>query len=175
MYRSCMGERQGASAARATTGSKRKRTEPPTAATPSRRRSPAKAAPEPPAGPKVLVVDDDAEIREWLRLSLSLRGWTVDEAVTGDEAVQRLDAVEPDVVLLDHQMPGMTGIECAATLRKASGELRIILASAYIDPALTKEARDLHILPIAKADHVRLFDLFELLAEQLRATRAPVA
>jgi CheY-like chemotaxis protein len=130
---------------------------------------------EEPTGPKVLVVDDDAEIREWLRLSLSLRGWTVEEAVTADEAIQRLGVLRPDVVLLDHQMPGMTGIECAATLRAASDDLRIILASAYIDPALTKRARDLHILPIAKADHARLFDLFELLAGQLRTARAPVA
>ena len=173
MYRSCMAER-GASSARATTGSNRKRVEPATT-TSSRRRSIAKSGDGEPAGPKVLVVDDDVEIREWLRLSLSLRGWTVEEAATGDEAVERLGVVQPDVVLLDHQMPGMKGTECAATLREKSGELRIILASAYIDPALTKRARELHILAIAKTDHERLFDLFELLAGQIRTARAPVA
>ena len=174
MYRSCMGERRGSSSARSTTGSTRKRAEP-AATTSSRRRSTAKSSEGEPTGPKVLVVDDDVEIRAWLRLSLSLRGWTVEEAVSGDEAVQRLSAVQPDVVLLDHQMPGMTGIECAATLREASDELRIILASAYVDPALMKSARDLRILPIAKTDHERLFDLFELLAGQIRTERAPVA
>ena len=120
------------------------------------------------------MVDDDVQIRDWLRLSLSLRGWVVEEAVTGDEALERLDQVRPDVVLLDHQMPGMKGIDCAAALRQGSSDLRIILASAHIDPALTKHARDLQILPIEKADHARLFQLFELLAEQIQTSRTTV-
>jgi CheY-like chemotaxis protein len=171
-----MGQRSGDLPARAATGSRRKRAEPlSSATTKSRRRSTTESGAGEPVGPKVLVVDDDADIRDWLRLSLSLRGWTVEEAVTGDEAVERLGAVQPDVVLLDHQMPGMTGIECAAALREASAELRIILASAYIDAGLTRRAREQNILPIEKTEHARLFDLFDLLAEQIQSSRAPVA
>jgi CheY-like chemotaxis protein len=122
--------------------------------------------------PTVLVVDDDDEAREWLRLTLSLRGWIVEEVTTGDAALERIAAVRPDVVLLDHDMPGMKGIECAAALRKTSSELRIILASAFIDTEPSKRARELQILPIAKTEHERLLDLFGLLSEQLQARRA---
>jgi CheY-like chemotaxis protein len=122
--------------------------------------------------PTVLVVDDDDEAREWLRLTLSLRGWVVEEVTTGEQALERIAEVRPDVVLLDHDMPGMKGIECAAALRKTSSELRIILASAYIDSELTKRARELQILPIAKTEHERLLDLFGLLSDQLQARRA---
>ena len=120
----------------------------------------------------MLVVDDDDEAREWLRLTLSLRGWIVEEATTGAAALERIAEVRPDVVLLDHDMPGMKGIECAEALRKRSSELRIILASALIDAELTKRARELQILPIPKAEHERLLDLFGLLSEQLQARRA---
>jgi CheY-like chemotaxis protein len=122
--------------------------------------------------PTVLVVDDDDEAREWLRLTLSLRGWVVEEVTTGEQALERIAEVRPDVVLLDHDMPGMKGIECAAALRKTSSELRIILASAFIDSDLSKRARELQILPIAKTEHERLLDLFGLLSDQLQARRA---
>ena len=180
MYRFGMVERSGGKPGRTSTGAKRKRAEPVAApdeapAAPTRRRTPVKARAQRQSAPTVLVVDDDAEVREWLRLSLSLRGWVVEEAETGDDALGRIEALEPDVVLLDHQMPGMKGIECAAKLRAGSDDLRIIMASALIDASLTKQARELHILPIEKSDHARLFDLFELLAEQVQSTRAPVA
>lgn len=169
-----MGQRSGDSASPASGGSKRKPAAR-TAATTTRRRATSKPAVEPPTGPKVLLVDDDAEVRDWLRLSLSLRGWLVEEAETGDEALERVDRLAPDVVLLDHQMPGMKGIECAARLRNASSDLRIIMASGLIDAVLTRRARELQILPIEKADHARLFDLFELLAEQIRMSGASVS
>jgi CheY-like chemotaxis protein len=174
-----MGEPSGDSPAKSKAAPRRKKAEPATtkkpAAATSKRRSTPKPAPEEAVGPKVLVVDDDDEIRELLRLSLSLRGWIVAEAVTGAEALERLGEVKPDVVLLDYQMPGMSGIECATAMREASAELRIILASAYVDASLTKRARDLRILPIAKAEHERLFDLFGLLAEQIQQSRTRVS
>jgi CheY-like chemotaxis protein len=123
--------------------------------------------------PTVLVVDDDNEAREWLRVTLSMRGWVVEEVTTAEQALERLSELRPDVVLLDHDLPGMKGIECAAALRQKSSELRIILASAFIDTELTKQARALQILPIAKTEHERLLDLFSLLAEQLQGRRAP--
>jgi CheY-like chemotaxis protein len=140
--------------------------------TTARRRAPANAEATS-TSPTVLVVDDDPDIREWLRLSLSLRGWTVEEATTGDEALERMSELVPDVVLLDHQMPGTKGIDLVSALRTKSDDLRIIMSSAYIDPAIMKQARDLRILPMDKTDHKRLFDLFELLAGQIQEARAP--
>jgi CheY-like chemotaxis protein len=174
MYRLCMAERTPRDGA--STGAKRKRAEPAPAAKPTtaRRRTAPKAAAAEPTGPTVLVVDDEPEIREWLKLSLSLRGWTVEEATTADDALERMTSITPDVVLLDHQLPGTKGIDFAAELRKMSSDLRIIMSSAYIDPAVMKRARDLQILPMDKTDHKRLFDLFELLAEHVQASRTSV-
>ena len=58
----------------------------------------------------VLVVDDHADLRLVLRLQLERRGWAVIEASSGTEALQRLEEREVDVVLLDHTLPGASGL-----------------------------------------------------------------
>lgn len=118
-------------------------------------------------GPVALIVDDEPDIREMLRVSLELKGWTVIQAATGQEAIDRWLESPPDVVVLDHQMPAMSGLECAAKLRELSPDSRIIMFSAYLNPDATEEARRLRILPLRKTDHERLQDLLDLLAEQL--------
>jgi CheY-like chemotaxis protein len=124
--------------------------------------------------PVVLVVDDDPAIREMLRVSLGLEGWTVEEACSGEEAIEEWHRLKPDVVLLDHKLPGMTGLECAAELRAESTETRIILVSAYLDADATNEARKLRLLPLPKTDRARLFELLSVLSDQVRGTTTAV-
>ena len=124
--------------------------------------------------PVVLVVDDEADVREWLRISLSLEGWAVEEAATGDKAIELWRKIQPDVVLLDQRLRGMSGFECAARLRELSSDTRIIMVSGYLDPEATKEARRLRLLPIEKADHQRLFELLAMLADQVRSAKSTV-
>lgn len=78
---------------------------------------------------KVLVVDDHPSLCELLEHVLIREGAQVSVALTGEEALERFVAVEPDVVVLDIMMPGMSGLEaCTEMLRLA--EVPIILLTA---------------------------------------------
>jgi CheY-like chemotaxis protein len=122
----------------------------------------------------VLVVDDEPDVRETLRLSLSLEGWTVLEASSAEEALEIWNEAAPSVVLLDQNLPGMTGLECAAELRAKSTDARIIMFSGFLDPEASKEARRLRLLPLSKTDRTRLFELLALLADQVKSTPSHV-
>jgi two-component system chemotaxis response regulator CheY len=68
---------------------------------------------------KMLIIDDEAHIREMMRLTLEAAGYEVGEAADGDEGLARFgDGSGYDVVLLDQKMPGMDGLE---TLRRLLG------------------------------------------------------
>jgi len=130
--------------------------------------APKKSAPVDGQAPLVvLVVDDEAGVREMLRVNLALEGWKVEEAATGEEAIEKWKATEPAVVLLDQNLKTMSGLECASRLRILSDDTRIILFSAYLDAEASKEARRLRVLPMPKADQTRLLELLAVLAEQV--------
>ena len=76
---------------------------------------------KPAPGGRVLVVDDDPATREVLRRALTKDGWLVDEAENGRQALDRVTAGDPALVLLDLLMPEMTGFEFVAELRKNPG------------------------------------------------------
>jgi DNA-binding response OmpR family regulator len=82
---------------------------------------------------KVLIVDDDPEIRESLRDVLEIEGYDVGTAANGREALDRLDAEVPALVLLDLMMPIMSGGELLSVLRKkdALAELPVVVLSAW--------------------------------------------
>lgn len=67
---------------------------------------------------KILVVDDDPDIRDVLRLTLEGDGYQVDEAVDGQEALDQVKQFQPDLVLLDFKMPKLDGGEVAQALKK---------------------------------------------------------
>jgi CheY-like chemotaxis protein len=127
-----------------------------------------------PAPMVVLVVDDEAGIREMLRVNLALEGWTVEEAATGEEAIEQWKKSTPAVVLLDQNLKTMSGLECASRLRILSDDTRIILFSGYLDAEASKEARRLRVLPMPKADQTRLLELLAVLAEQVGPPSAGV-
>lgn len=81
---------------------------------------------------RVLVVDDDAAIRQMLELSLSFEGFQVATAENGIEAVAKARELRPDVVLLDVMMPLMDGLEAAAVLRRdeRTREIPIVMLTA---------------------------------------------
>ena len=81
---------------------------------------------------RVLVVDDDAVIRQMLELSLSFEGFEVATADNGVEAVAKARELQPDVILLDVMMPVMSGIEAAEVLRQAgpTWEIPIVMLTA---------------------------------------------
>ena len=110
---------------------------------------------------RVLVVDDDADVRLWLRTTLEFHRYDVVEASSGDEGVilVRDDQTGPfDVVILDQMMPEMTGLEAAASMRP-DFDRPVVLFSAYLSAELHDEARRLQVTPISKLDQDALLRL----------------
>src|SRR6266496_3688695 len=71
--------------------------------------------------PKILVVDDEAQIARVLKTTLSARGYSVRTASDGDDALQVMKAWTPDLVITDLRMPNMDGVELCRHLRAKSG------------------------------------------------------
>jgi CheY-like chemotaxis protein len=83
----------------------------------------------------VLVVDDSPDMRRYLRLLLELDRYQVETAADGLEALRRLDeGFDPDIVLLDLQMPGLNGLRTLRRIRKTRPDLKVIICSAEENP-----------------------------------------
>lgn len=78
----------------------------------------------------ILVVDDHQSVRECVRLVLQDAGYEVDAAANGEEAMARVAATRPDLVLTDIEMPVMDGRELACRLRSAAPGIPVIFMSA---------------------------------------------
>jgi two-component system response regulator MprA len=81
---------------------------------------------------RILVVDDDAAVRESLGRALRLEGYEVELASDGAEALERLDANgdDPDLVVLDVLMPNVDGLEVCRTLRRTGSRLPVLMLTA---------------------------------------------
>ena len=90
--------------------------------------------------PRVLVVDDEENIRLVLRTLLRKQGYEVEVAARAEEALQRLDGFGPDFVIADVRMPGMTGIELVGELKKRESTATAIVMSAFGSVDLAIEA-----------------------------------
>lgn len=93
------------------------------------------------SGIPALVVDDDPRIRMLVRVNLEARGYQVQEAANGLEAIQAIDRDMPALVILDLVMPGMNGREVCVRLRERS-DVPVIVLSAHDDEDLKVQALD---------------------------------
>ena len=75
---------------------------------------------------RILTVDDDPQIRRVMRVTLTGQSYEVDDAKSGEEALEKLREARFDLVLLDMNMPGMTGLETCRAIR-AQSEIAIIM------------------------------------------------
>src|SRR5579872_4279088 len=75
---------------------------------------------------RILIVDDDPQIRRAMRATLSSRGYEVGDARNGEEGLDRLRSETYDLVLLDMNMPGIGGVEACRLMRQGS-EIAIIM------------------------------------------------
>jgi signal transduction histidine kinase len=89
---------------------------------------------------KLLVVDDDPDVRAIVVPVLSDLGYFVEEASSSESAVERLESFGPDLLIIDFAMPGATGAEVAAAARKTNPNLRILFISGYADSAALERA-----------------------------------
>ncbi len=83
--------------------------------------------------PRVLVVEDDATVREITRRYLGDAGYLVDEAADGPSGLHAARAHPPDAVVLDVMLPGLNGLQVCRTLRDAHPRLPIVVLSALGD------------------------------------------
>lgn len=81
---------------------------------------------------RILTVEDDERIRTSVRLALEDEGWIVDEADSGERAVELFQAAPADVVLIDIMLPGIDGFELCRTLRRTS-DVPIVMVTARND------------------------------------------
>ena len=101
-----------------------------------------------PAGARVLVVDDDGDIRELVNARLTSEGYDVHVAASGVELLRAIESINAqrwpldgvDLILLDNRMPGMTGLEMVRRLRVAHWQTPAILMTAFPESATRTEA-----------------------------------
>ena len=86
-----------------------------------------------PDKPHILVVDDDTRLRELLKTFLSRNSFRVSTAKHAAEARQHLDALDFDLIVLDVMMPGQTGLDFAAELRRTN-DVPILMLTAMGEP-----------------------------------------
>ena len=89
---------------------------------------------------KLLIVDDEADIREFAKKFFLKRGIQVSTAANGKEALAMVQADQPDLILLDITMEEMTGIETLRSLREAKNDVKVIMVTGLDDEATVNEA-----------------------------------
>ena len=89
---------------------------------------------------RILVVDDDPDVRATMTGFLSDIGYVVHEAENGEVALAKLESVNPQLMVLDFSMPGISGAEVAKAARIAQPSLPILFVSGYADAAALESA-----------------------------------
>jgi len=80
---------------------------------------------------KILVVDDQASNRNILRQELTHRGYAVETANDGPEALGKVESSRPDLMIVDYMMPNMSGLEVLKELRNREHDVPVVMITAY--------------------------------------------
>ena len=90
---------------------------------------------------RILIADDHAIVRSGLRVLLESMPdiEVVGDAGTGEETIDQVASLQPDVLLLDIAMPGMNGLEAARLIREQAPQVRIIVLTMYDDEAYLRQ------------------------------------
>ena len=91
--------------------------------------------------PRILLVEDEAAVRDLLRHALERRGYHVDTGSTGEEGLALCDALEPpDLLITDLILPGATGPMIVERMRRRAPEVKVLLMSGYAEHPLLEAA-----------------------------------
>jgi two-component system KDP operon response regulator KdpE len=117
-------------------------------------------------GERILIVDDEPQIRRTLRATLVPQGYEVADAASGEEALDAIREKMPDLVLLDLNMPGMGGLEACRAIRDVSDVAIIVVTVRDAEPDKVR------VLDAGADDYVtKPFGMPELLARIRAALR----
>ena len=120
---------------------------------------------------KVLIVEDETLLSDAYAMVLSHNGYTTEVAANGIEALQKIEAFQPDIVLLDLLMPKMDGITFLKTYqRNPATSPQIIVYSNLFDSKKEEEVKSLGAVGIVLKSSVTPAGLVELIAERLKQT-----
>ena len=105
----------------------------------------------------ILLFDDEEGIRLLYQEELDMEGFAVETAKNGELALEKFKAAQPDLVILDINMPGMNGIEVLRQMKEQNAALPVILSSAYPEykQDLGAWASDEYIVKSANLDELR--------------------
>lgn len=120
--------------------------------------------------PRILVVDDEQAVRDLLSKTLTLADYDVDAADDGPSAIEKMRAVEYDLLITDLKMPGMDGLSVIREARRLSADLRVIIITGYSTEASAIEAINLGVSGYL----TKPFRLPRILAAAARALGEPV-
>jgi DNA-binding NtrC family response regulator len=114
------------------------------------------------ARPRVLIIDDQEEVRDAFARALALDGYETRTADTADSAMQAVEAMEPDAILLDLVMPGVNGLRFLHRLRETHRRtpVAVITGKSDVDDYTVREIHnldaDVRFKPISIAPRVRI-------------------
>ena len=89
---------------------------------------------------RILVVDDDPDINRLLRVRLAARGYEVATAASGEEALELLSETPADLVFLDISLPGISGLQTLAEVRRRGLDTAVIMTTAFGSEQIAVEA-----------------------------------
>lgn len=95
---------------------------------------------------KLLIVDDEEDIREFARRFFMKRGIVVEVASNGREALEKIESFQPDLSLFDIRMEQMTGVDALRALRESGNDCKIIMISGMEDEHTVNECQELGVV-----------------------------
>ncbi|MDP8208987.1 MAG: response regulator [Candidatus Electryonea clarkiae] len=98
---------------------------------------------------RILIVDDERDITDFLSAFFRMKDYESEVAHSGQEALEKLEAFKPHIILLDVRMPNMDGIETLRQLRMKDTEVGVIMVTAVQEISIGREA-----LKLGAADFV---------------------
>lgn len=106
---------------------------------------------------KILLVDDEESIHLLYREEMEEEGYEVHSALSGEEALDKVKIINPDLVILDINMPGINGIDVLRQMKEMNPKLPVILSSAYQEfkQDLASWASDEYIVKSSNLDELK--------------------
>ena len=119
----------------------------------------------------ILIVDDDAQLRQSFEKLLTAEGHTVKTASSGETAISLVKAAVPDLVIMDVRMPGMSGLEAFRAIHEIEPKLPVIIMTAFGTTETAIEATKLGAFEYVLKPFEQIQDILALIDQALEAGR----